>query len=174
GKRRRKARRIEARIPFTFGADLAFGISLRVPRRRRRTRGQVRDLAKAFARSALLVINIAAPAAILSGTTDLAQLGALVFPRRQAPPLELAPLPTIVRSELQARRTLTTVTSPDAPQVRAHVVTTGETLLSIASRFGVAPQTIAYDNGISDSAQLKVGASLVIPPFDAAIHVMAA
>src|SRR5438067_2153467 len=56
----------------------------------------------------------------------------------------------------------------------AHVVTTGETLLSIASRFGVAPQTIAYDNGISDSAQLKVGASLVIPPFDAAIHVMAA
>jgi murein DD-endopeptidase MepM/ murein hydrolase activator NlpD len=120
------------------------------------------------------VINIAAPAAILSGTTDLARIGALVFPSRQAAPLELAPLPTIVRSELQARRTLTTVTSPDAPQVRAHVVTTGETLLSIASRFGVAPQTIAYDNGISDSAQLKVGASLVIPPFDAAIHVMAA
>src|SRR5207302_2652921 len=142
--------------------------------RRRRTRGRVRDLATAFARSALLVINIVAPAAILIGTSDLGQIGAAVFPRTQAPPLALAPLSAVVRSELQARRTLTTVTSPDAPQVRAHVVAAGETLLSIASRFGVAPQTIAYDNGISDSAQLKVGASLVIPPFDAAIHVMAA
>src|SRR2546430_8893653 len=98
GKRRRKTRRIEARIPFTFGWDIAFGIALRVPRRRRHARGQVRDLAKAFARSALLLINVAAPAGILSGTTDRAQLGARVFPGRHASPLALAPLPTIVRS----------------------------------------------------------------------------
>src|SRR2546428_12447898 len=80
---RRRTRRVEARIPFTFGTDLAFGIALRVPRRRRRARGRVRSWTAAFARSALLVINLAAPAAILLGASDLARVGDRLLPRER-------------------------------------------------------------------------------------------
>ena len=170
--RRRRARRVEARIPFTFGTDLALGISLRVPRRRRRARRGMRSWSTVIARSALLVINLFAPAAIVLDRDDLTRAGQLIFPPAQVAPLELAPLSAVARPVMQARRTVVTVDSPDPPRVRAHVVAPGETLLSIAAQFGIAPQTIAYDNGISDSAQLHAGESLIIPPFDAAIHVM--
>ena len=38
--------------------------------------------------------------------------------------------------------------------------------------FIVAPQTIAYNNGMTDSGALQVGQSLVVPPFDAAVQML--
>lgn len=130
----------------------------------------MRHWGAAVARSALLVVNLVVPQAIVASTTQLAGIADAVFPATA--PAALARVPSLPRPVLQARRTLTTVTTPEPPQVRAVVVAPGETLLSIAARFGVAPQTIAYDNGIRDSAEVRAGQSLLVPPFDAAIHVL--
>jgi len=114
---------------------------------------------------------VIAPIATILSYDELARVRETLF----GPPVYAAPMwtaPAEPRSILAPRRLITTVTTPEPPEVRAHVVGHGETLLSIAARFGIAPQTLAYDNGISDSAQLKVGESLLVPPFDAAIHVM--
>lgn len=172
---RRRNRRLEVRIPFTYATDLSFGVAFRVPRRRRRRRhAALRRWATALSNSALLAIAVGVPALIVSNTTLLYRLGssrsvalAIAATSDSVGPISSAPRPV-----LQARRLIVTLTSADPPQVRTYVVAPGDTLLSLAARFNITPQTLAYDNGISDSAQLHLGASLLIPPFDAALHVM--
>jgi hypothetical protein len=45
-----------------------------------------------------------------------------------------------------------------------------------AASYGITPQTLAYNNGINngikDTAELHPGQTVVIPPIDAAIHVV--
>jgi murein DD-endopeptidase MepM/ murein hydrolase activator NlpD len=101
---------------------------------------------------------------------QLARLAALT--RLTAPTVVYATQDDPARSVVRARGSLTTTFSDDPPALRAHVVGSGETLLSIASLYGIAPQTLAYDNAIGDTADLRVGQSLIVPPFDAAIHVV--
>jgi murein DD-endopeptidase MepM/ murein hydrolase activator NlpD len=168
---RRPQRRIEMRIPLTMGSDLAFGVSLRAPRARKRRRGEHPWL-RAVANSALLTLTLAAPLTTAMLATDLGRLRDLVLPAAEPAPAPAPQLPEVTRSMLHPRRIITTVTSPEPPYVRTYVVQHGDTLLSVAARFAIAPQTLAYDNGISDSAALRVGESLLVPPFDAALHVM--
>jgi murein DD-endopeptidase MepM/ murein hydrolase activator NlpD len=120
-----------------------------------------------------LVISFITPIAIVLAHGDLERIGQLAFGHVADTAPTVALLAEPERAMVIPRRSIVTAVSPDRPQLSAHVVTPGETLLSIASQFGVAPQTIAFNNGISDSATLRVGQSLLIPPFDAAIHVMA-
>src|SRR3989442_1878782 len=61
-----------------------------------------------------------------------------------------------------------TETRPEPPAVRLHRVETGETLFTIADGYGVTPQTVAYNNGLSDSGALRAGMELRIPTIDAA------
>ena len=168
----RRSRRVTIRIPFALDTDISLGLTLHVPRRRRRRAHAARRWTAAVSRCALLTVNAIVPVAVLITAPDLARAGGAFMDAPQPAVPVFAALQT-PRPVLQARRELVTVTSPDVPEVRAHVVAPGETLLSIAARYGVAPQTVAYDNGISDSAAIRSGESLLIPPFDAAIHVMA-
>lgn len=164
-------------MPLTASTDLALGISLRVPRRPRAV-GKVRRWARAVPIATLYVIAAAAPVATVAAGHELGRLAALV--RSEPPPIPLvaqdiaqdAAQDELPRPYVRARGTLTTTISDDAPALRAHMFTSGETLLSIAARYGIAPQTLAYNNGIADTAELRVGQSLVVPPFDAAIHVV--
>lgn len=122
--------------------------------------------------AALYVLAALAPVATVTAGSELAHLAALV---RTTPRVvgHVAP-PAAARPFVQARGGLTTIVSEDPPAIRAHVVAPGETLLSIAIDHGIAPQTLGYNNGIADTSELRVGQSLVVPPFDAAIHVMRA
>ena len=169
---RRRPRRVEVTIPFTHGTDLALGISLRVPRRRRRHDHALRRWGIALSTTVLLLVNLLVPPAIVLGAPVLARAAAALLASDESP-ASVALVARTPRPVLQARRMITTPTSADAPIVRSHVVTSGETLLSIANDHGIAPQTLAFDNGITDSAQLRVGRTLLVPPFDAAIHVLA-
>ena len=171
-RRRQPQRRIEVRIPLTIGSDLSFGLSVRAPRGRKRRR-QGRMWLRAIANSVLLGLTIAAPLGIALFAADLGRIGDLVIPVAEpasAAATDIAP--DVTRPVLQPRRIITTVTSPEPPYVRTYVVQPGDTLLSVAARFAITPQTLAYDNAISASAALRIGESLLIPPFDAAIHVM--
>lgn len=166
---RRGARRIELILPLTSSTDIALGISLRVPRRRR-ARGRLRRWIAAIPTATLYALAVIAPTGTVLAAPDLARVVATVRPA----PLDVAVIaqPEPARPFVRARGAMTTVVSEDPPAVRAHVVTAGETLLSIAIDHGIAPQTLAYNNGIADTAQLRVGQSLLVPPFDAAIYVV--
>ena len=167
---RRAARRIEVCFALTASTDVAFGISLRVPRKSSRARGGLGRWARVVATAALYVFAGVAPVAIVAAAPALAEFAELV--RSSPPPVVYAALDEPARSVVRARGTLVTTVSDDPPAIRAHVVAPGETLLSLAVQYGVAPQTIAYNNGITNTADLRVGQSLVVPPFDAAIHVI--
>jgi len=77
-----------------------------------------------------------------------------------------------IRPALRARSSVVTAVRPEAPALGVHVVAPDETLLSIAALYGVTPQTIAYNNNLSDTRDLRPGEALVVPPLDAAIHVV--
>jgi LysM repeat protein len=158
-------------VPFVGATDLVFVASVRAPRSRAPRQPTIGRWARVFSRCGLLVANVAAPAAIVLASSGLARLNPLAPPAADPAPIVVI-AQSVERSTLVARHPLDTVTTPDPPQLKSHVVAPGETLLSIAAKAGIAPQTLAYDNGIVDSAQLKVGQSLVVPPFDAAVHVV--
>lgn len=167
---RRAARRVEVCFALTSSTDIAIGVSLRLPRRTSRRRGTVRRWATAVPTATLYVIAALAPTAIVSAGPELVRLAALA--RSNPPAVELAATEEPARPYIRARGALVTVISDDPPALRAHVVASGETLLSIAACYGIAPQTLAYNNRISDTADLRAGRSLIVPPFDAAIHVV--
>lgn len=58
--------------------------------------------------------------------------------------------------------------------VRHHRVAEGESLAAIAGRYGLAPETIRWANGIGDLDPLIVGQELRIPPIDGVLHYVAA
>jgi murein DD-endopeptidase MepM/ murein hydrolase activator NlpD len=103
---------------------------------------------------------------------ELGRIGALMWPARETSFViaSLSELPR--RPVVEARVKLVTAVRDEAPALRAHVVGTGETLLSIAASYDITPQTLAYNNGLADTADLRRGQSLVVPPLDAAIHVV--
>jgi murein DD-endopeptidase MepM/ murein hydrolase activator NlpD len=164
------ARRLEVRFALTSSTDLAIGVSLHLPRRRASAGGAVRRWAAAVAVSALYVGAALSPIAIVGAGPELGRAAALMRP---------APWPVLAATQgvpprpfVRARGALLTTFSDDPPALRAHVVVAGETLLSIAASYGIAPQTLAYNNGLADTRDLRVGQSLIVPPFDAAIHVV--
>lgn len=62
----------------------------------------------------------------------------------------------------------------DGTAIRRYVVQSGDTLLAIAARHGVGPETVAYNNGMRSRASLYVNEVLRIPVTDGAMHVVAA
>lgn len=46
----------------------------------------------------------------------------------------------------------------------------GESLFAIAARYGVSPQTIAFNNGFTDTAELRAGQPLLITPPDVVVY----
>src|SRR5712691_5806054 len=166
---RRARPRVVLRIPFTGGTDLVFGFALRTARRPGPAHGAVRRWATART-AALCVFAAIAPVAIAAASPELARVGA------SAPQGRIASAAAYVVGEqpiIRAPRSLVTAVREDPPTLRAHVVARGETLLSIAARYGITPQTLAYDNGLAATGDLRVGRPLVVPPLDAEIQIVA-
>lgn len=67
-----------------------------------------------------------------------------------------APRPAAVTAEPRAHL------EPDLAG-RRHVVAPGETLFRVAKRYGVSPEALAAENGISDPRSLTAGQELLIP-----------
>ena len=63
-----------------------------------------------------------------------------------------------------------TVIRADPPRVVTHIVGPDETIFTLADSYHVTPQTIAYNNGLTDTSALRSGEVLVIPTIDAAVY----
>jgi membrane-bound lytic murein transglycosylase D len=67
-------------------------------------------------------------------------------------------------SELIAQRLAPNEQYANQPQERRHRVRSGETLASVAARYGTTPEALAQLNGLRSTAKLRSGRSLVVPP----------
>jgi murein DD-endopeptidase MepM/ murein hydrolase activator NlpD len=121
--------------------------------------------------AACCVIAAVTPIWTVIAAPELQRLGALAL-AKPASPVVAASTNSADRAVVVARGAPLTALRKDPPGLQIHAVVTGETLLSIAARYGITPQTLAYNNGIRDTAELRPGQSVVIPPIDAAIHVV--
>ncbi|HET8632251.1 MAG TPA: LysM peptidoglycan-binding domain-containing protein [Thermomicrobiales bacterium] len=61
-------------------------------------------------------------------------------------------------------------TMPTRQQVETYTVRTGDTLWSIADRFGLNPSTVVWANNLTNADVLQVGQNLVIPPVNGVLH----
>jgi murein DD-endopeptidase MepM/ murein hydrolase activator NlpD len=169
---RRGPRHLELRVPLTSSTDIAFGVVVRRPRRRRRKGGALRRWTATVITAACCVIAAVIPIWTVIAAPELERLGALALAKPQPALAVRSTSDTLKRAVVVARGAPVTALRRDPPGLRVHLVTSGETLLSIAAEFGITPQTLAYNNGIKDTAELHAGQSLVIPPVDAAIYVV--
>ncbi|MDQ2912272.1 MAG: M23 family metallopeptidase [Chloroflexota bacterium] len=122
--------------------------------------------------AACCVIAAVIPIWTVIAAPELERLGAWALAKPQAPVVALAGPDRLERAVVVARGAPVTALRKDPPGLLVHSVAPGETLLSIAATYAITPQTLAYNNGIKDTAQLRPGQSVVIPPIDAAIHVV--
>lgn len=58
------------------------------------------------------------------------------------------------------------------PEIVRYVVKEGDTVDSIAAKFGITPQTIIWANDLSENAEILPGKELVILPVSGALHVV--
>jgi murein DD-endopeptidase MepM/ murein hydrolase activator NlpD len=163
---------VEVRLPLTGSADISFGFVLRKPRRRRRKRGAVKQWTHVVTTAACCVIAAVIPIWTVIAAPELERLGALALAKPAPPLVARSAAAGVERAVVLARGAPVTALRKDPPGLQVHAVVTGETLLSIAARYGITPQTLAYNNGIKDTSELRPGQSVVIPPIDAAIHVV--
>jgi len=167
---RRGPPRLEVRVPLTRSADISFGFVLRKPRRRRRKNSALRLWTATVMTAACCVIAGVIPIWTVIAAPQLERVGEWALARPAVPVAVLSSPERVDRAVLVARGAPLTAVRQDPPGLRVHTVLAGETLLSIAAENGITPQTLAYNNGIKDTAQLRLGQSLVVPPIDAAIH----
>ena len=73
-------------------------------------------------------------------------------------------------TSLRPVRPLFTVPRADPPRVVTHVVAPDDTIFTVADTYHVTPQTVAYNNGLTDTSALKPGQVLAIPTIDAAVY----
>jgi murein DD-endopeptidase MepM/ murein hydrolase activator NlpD len=140
----------------------AFRLPGRRPRRSHRYRALV-GLAYALVVTAMLTVALAMPAAGLLAPPPASRAA---LPRLPASAAE----PAVAPYSLVVRPNPITVARAEPPGLSTHLVARGETLLSVAARYGISPQTLAYNNGLSDSAQVRPGRTLVITPPNVAVY----
>jgi murein DD-endopeptidase MepM/ murein hydrolase activator NlpD len=140
----------------------AFRLPGRRPRRSRRYRALV-GLAYALVVVAMLTVALAVPAAGLFAPQHVSPAPQ---PPQPATPPQQAPPPV----SLVVRANPLTLVREEPPGLSTHLVSRGETLLSIAARYGISPQTLAYNNGLTDSGQVRPGRTLVITPPNVAVY----
>ena len=122
--------------------------------------------------AACCVIAAVIPIWTVTAAHELERLGALALAKPEPALVARSEVAGAERAVVVARGAPVTALRSDPPGLQVHTVAPGETLLSIAAVYAITPQTLAYNNQIKDTGELRPGQSLVIPPIDAAIRVV--
>ncbi|MGH2450662.1 MAG: peptidoglycan DD-metalloendopeptidase family protein [Candidatus Limnocylindria bacterium] len=160
-------RRGELALRLTDASELRISFAVALRPRRRSRRG--RRGPALWSRSAFFVLQVVAYAAVLFVVVAIALT---VSARGQEPPYGARAFSahTGAARAIAAPRSPLTVASEPPFVVREHLVGLGEDLLSVAAQYGVTPQTIAINNGIDDSAEVRPGTLLRVPTADVALY----
>jgi murein DD-endopeptidase MepM/ murein hydrolase activator NlpD len=145
----------------------AYRLPGRRPRRSRAYRALV-GVAYAALVSLILTVALAGPAA--GRPADLVRASGAPAGALPALPASAVVQPDAAPGSLRWRQAPITVVRDDPPGLGTHWVAPGETLFSIAMRYGISPQTLAYNNGLSDTAALRPGRALLITPPNVAVY----
>jgi len=145
---------VEIRLPLTGSADISFGLVLRKPRRRRRKGSALKRWTRVVTLASCCVIAAVIPIWTVIAAPELERLGAVALAMPASGPVALSSSDSVARAVVVGRAAPLTALRKDPPGLRVHAVVSGETLLSIAASYGVTPQTLAYNNGIKDTAEL--------------------
>lgn len=124
----------------------------------------------AGAAAVLVVSSVAAAGASTSGFGLIAVATGTPVPTptpsataTPTPAATPSPVPSPTPSPTASATPAPTARPTPAPTATIYVVASGDTLSSIASRFGVSVQAIISANGLSDPNTLSIGQRLVIP-----------
>lgn len=155
---------IHIRTDFMVRTPKAFRLPGRRPKRSKAYRALV-ALAYAALVTAILALALAGPVPTFAGSAGGAPTALL--------PASAAVAITHEGGSLRAPTIPTTAIRPDPPGLGTHMVAPGESLFAIAARYGVSPQTLAFNNGFTDTAELRAGQPLLITPPDVVVYEVA-
>ena len=109
------------------------------------------------------------------GMTSLAVLGILIgpyiakeFPGRSVNPWNISSPPQVLSASIDSS-TATNI-SPNRERVIEYIVREGDTVSSIAEKFGISTDTILWQNNLKDSDAIKINATLEILPVTGIAH----
>ena len=167
---RRAPPRLEVRLPLTHSSDISFGIVLRKPRRRRRKHSPLQSWGRAFATAGCVAIAAVMPIWTVVAAPDLERVGSFLLSTPAPVAVATAEPVAAQRAVVVSRHAPVTAVRADPPGLNVYTVQPGDTLLFIAARYEVTPQTVAFNNGLKDSGDVRAGQTLIVPPLDAAIY----
>jgi murein DD-endopeptidase MepM/ murein hydrolase activator NlpD len=156
---------IAIRTDLIVRTPRAFRLPGRRPRRSPVYRALV-GLAYAALVSAILALALAGPVPTFVGSAGGAAPAALL-------PASAVGGVVAEGGSLRAPTAPQTAIRPDPPGLGTHLVVPGESLFTIAARYGVSPQTLAFNNGFTDTAELRAGQPLLITPPDVVVYEVA-
>lgn len=116
---------------------------------------------------------------IHSGMAGLAAVGVMIapviaqeFPTNSVNPWEIA-APTNVLSATEEVDTSTAISQKLRDRIEKYTVVEGDTVSSIASKFGVSTDTILWQNSLTKTSVIKAGTVLDILPVTGVLHKVA-
>lgn len=154
---------ISIRTDLIVRTPRAYRLPGRRPRRSRAYRALI-GVAYAAVVSTILAVALAGPAAGRPADVSGAATPPVLLPA------SAAAAPEGVARSLRAPTAPRTAFRPEPPGLDTHVVLAGETLFEIAAKYGVTPQTLAFNNGFTDTSELKTGQPLLITPPDVVVY----
>jgi murein DD-endopeptidase MepM/ murein hydrolase activator NlpD len=114
---------------------------------------------------------------IHSGMAGLAAVGVMIapaiadeFPGREVDPWEAPSPSTVLSASTQDPNTQTLVSDKARDKVIEYTVQEGDTISSIAEKFGVSQDTIIWQNDLGSNAKIKVGQTIEILPVTGIAH----
>jgi len=113
------------------------------------------------------------------GMTILAAVGILIgpyiakeFPGRSVNPWNIVSAPEVLSASIDNSSTATNI-SGSRESIIDYTVQSGDTVSSIADKFGISTDTILWENDLSDSDSIKIGDNLKILPVTGVAHTVA-
>lgn len=112
------------------------------------------------------------------GMTGLAAIGILIgpyiakeFPGRSVNPWNVSAAPQVLSASTENGSILTNISS-NRESIINYKVVSGDTVSSIADKFGISADTILWQNNLSSADDIKIGQNLEILPVTGVAHIV--
>lgn len=112
-----------------------------------------------------------------SGMASLAAVGMMMapviaqeFPGRAIDPWEIASTPSVLSAATENPQTATLVSEKVRAKIIEYKVQEGDTVSTIAEKFGVSEETVLWQNGLTSKNSIKVGQTLGVLPVTGISH----